>query len=389
MKAELRDYQVKARDAFLKAGKGTLALHSGSGKTITLAAIIDTLLKRKESGMFASAVIVPTIDLVFQTQKVMEEQGIPNVIVLTYAKAAKLSEEFWNAFDLLVFDEAHHLGGTERGAWQRLLIPAFKARYALGLTATPPTDPENILLRTLPILYTRTLGEGTDEGFAAPVEVRPSPVQLTDEERKEYARLTDMIRLATSGGSMARAYTRLVGHDPETGEKLFGGQVMTQRKQLVAMAEQKFVALQDIVEKVLGLCDCGPYRPVGAPNRLFIWSEYLDALEKAKEVLNRNGPIAELVTGKTPKAERKRLLTEAWGRDFPVLLIARIGEEGLDYPEVAHGIIIAGAKTNRQNMQRIGRLLRPMPGKTAKLWLIFAAGTMEEKLLHVIDQVTE
>jgi superfamily II DNA or RNA helicase len=112
------------------------------------------------------------------------------------------------------------------------------------------------------------------------------------------------------------------------------------------------------------------------------------ALEKAKEILNRNGPIAELVTGKTPKKKRRRLFA-AWGTEFPVLLLARLGEEGLDYPEVAHGIVIAGAKTSRQNLQRIGRLLRPMPGKVAKLWLIFAEGTMEERLLNVIDKATD
>jgi len=406
VKSELRAYQREAVDAFLAAirdgrGKGILAIHSGAGKTVIAAAIAEAL-SRKEFGAlgaeipagsgrspFVTLVVVPTLDLIDQTKKVMDREGIHNVVVITYAKASRLEndERFWESFDLLIFDEVHHL--AESGAWQRLLVPAFQAPYALGLSATPPTDPENILLRTLPILYTRTLGEGTDEGFAAPVEVRPVPVQLTDEERKEYARLTDMIRLAVSGGSMSQAYTRLVGHDPETGEKLFGGQVMTQRKQLVAMAENKLDALVDIVEELLALsedcnCDAKP------PRRLFVWSEYIDALELAKGVLNRlHGPIAELVTGKTPKAERKRLLTEAWGRDFPVLLIARIGEEGLDYPEVAHGIIIAGAKTSRQNMQRIGRLLRPMPGKTAKLWLIFAEGTMEEKLLHAIDRVTD
>jgi superfamily II DNA or RNA helicase len=399
VKTELRPYQKEAVDAFLAAGKGILAIHSGAGKTVIAAAIAEALARKKfgvlgaeipaGSGRspFVTLVVVPTLDLIDQTMKVMDREGIPNVMVITYAKASRLEndEKFWESFDLLIFDEVHHL--AQPGAWQRLLVPAFQSPYALGLSATPPTDPENILLRALPILYTRTLGEGTDEGFAAPVEVRPVPVKLTDAERKEYARLTDMIRLA---GSPPQAYTRLVGHDPETGEKLFGGQVMTQRKILVAMAENKLDALVEIVEELLGLsedCNCDAPAP---PRRLFVWSEFIDSLDLAKGVLNSlHGPIAELVTGKTPKAERKRLLTEAWGRDFPVLLIARIGEEGLDYPEVAHGIIIAGAKTSRQNMQRIGRLLRPMPGKTAKLWLIFTEGTMEEKLLNVIDQVID
>ena len=151
------------------------------------------------------------------------------------------------------------------------------------------------------------------------------------------------------------------------------------------MAEQKFVMLQDLIEQILHLCDCYPEDEPGA-DRVLVWSEYVSVLEKAKEMLNRNGPIAEFVSGKTPKKERAEIWKK-WGKDFPVLLAAKVAEEGVDVPEVDVGIIIAGAKTTRQNMQRLGRLLRPMPGKTAKLWLIFAEGTMEEKLLHVIDAV--
>ena len=312
-------------------------------------------------------------------------------MVITYAKSSKLEadEKFWKSFDLIIFDEVHHL--AQPGAWQRLLVPAFQAPFALGLTATPPTDPENIMLRTLPILYTRTLAEGTDEGYAAPIEVRPVPIKLVDEERKRYTELTEMIRLAhVEGGSPARAYTALVGEDPENpGQKLFGGQVMTRRKQLVAMAEEKFERLTKLIMEI------------GQPNdRIFVWSEYVDALEHAKDHLDVQSHRAEwndgrayqytsaIVTGKTPKAERKRLLTEEWGKSFRILLVAKIGEEGLDYPEVELGVILAGARTTRQNMQRIGRLLRPSPGKNARLWVIFAEATFEEKLLNMIDMVS-
>jgi superfamily II DNA or RNA helicase len=61
----------------------------------------------------------------------------------------------------------------------------------------------------------------------------------------------------------------------------------------------------------------------------------------------------------------------------------------MDYRDLEVGIVIAGARTSRQAMQRLGRLLRPASGKTARLWILFGEGTMEEKLLTVIDAVTE
>lgn len=390
---KLREYQQEAIDAFLKAGKGTLKMHSGSGKTVTAAAIIEALTERKSNEIgspvpFYTTFIVPTIDLVEQTKKVMAREGIQNVVVMTYAKASRLQEsEVWDIVDLIIFDEAHHLG-KDGGAWQRLLINAYKAPYALGLTATPPTDPENVMLRVLPILYERTLGEGTDEGFAAPVEVRPIAVKLSDDEREKYAELTEKIRILISRHGVDYYQSRVYEIDQE-GRKIYGGMLTTERKQLVAHAAQKFVVLRELVEKILHLNSLLPSDELGpAPTRVLVWTEYVDVLEKAKAELNRNGPIAELITGKTKKKERARLWAE-WGTTYPVLLTARVADEGIDVPECEIGIIIAGARTRRQNMQRIGRLLRPLPGKVAKLWVVFAENTFEEKLLNMIDAVTE
>jgi RNA polymerase primary sigma factor len=46
-------------------------------------------------------------------------------------------------------------------------------------------------------------------------------------------------------------------------------------------------------------------------------------------------------------------------------------------PEVATGIIIASGKSTRQLVQRQGRLMRPVEGKTAKLYVVYAESTYE------------
>ncbi len=132
-----------------------------------------------------------------------------------------------------------------------------------------------------------------------------------------------------------------------------------------------------------------------APSRLLIWSEYLDALYEAKRVLDRLAELrpdsritSRVVTGKTPKKERQHIL-ETWGLEFRILLTAKVAEEGLNAPQCAHGIVIAGARTSRQAMQRLGRLLRPLPGKIAKIWLIFNERTIEERLINVVDKVSD
>jgi len=373
MKAVLRLYQTEALNEFLTKKHGTIAFAPGLGKTITACAAIEALMSKATTentsrgmGMFWTLVVVPTLDLLNQWERVLKEQGIQNTNVITYALASRMaqdddSKEFED-YSLIILDEVHHV--AEGPAFKRILIPVFEAPFALGLTSTPPTDPENLLLRVLPVLYTRTFEQGLNEGYAAPIEVHPVPVKLTNEERKKYNELTEAIRVH---------FLR---------RKDFASPLFTKRKQLVSMATGKFDALVDLVATIVDQDN---------PTRIFLWSEYVDALKEAKRCLDATEDpriTSAVVTGETPKKERIRLITEDWGKIFRILLTAKVAEEGLDSPETAHGIILAGARTSRQNVQRVGRLLRPVPGKKAKLWVIFAEATIEEKLMKVIDEVT-
>ena len=320
-------------------------------------------------GPFLTLVITLTLELKTQWRKVLDEQEVGDeVLIITYAKAGRMLDNarFWAAFSLIILDEAHH---TAEGAqWSRILVPVFKAKYALGLTSTPPTDPKNPLLRVLPIVYTRTFEEGLEEGYAAPLKTFTVPVKLLDEEREKYEELTDKIRVCIQRAGSVDAAVRREGN------------LFTARKKLVTMAEGKFEALVNLVNEI-------NFQEHPNPTRVFAWSEYVDALEHAHDHLRGAGITSEFVHGALPKQQRREIF-EQWGRTFQVLLLAKLGEEGLDVPECAHGVILAGARTSRQNVQRIGRLLRPMPGKEAKLWLIYAENTMEERLVDLIDEVT-
>ncbi len=362
MNVELREYQKEAVQVFLSASKGTVKAAPGSGKTIIALACAAGLTLR--NGFTRTLVITPTIDLTQQWQRFFQRYGfgVGEYDVITYAKAARLvdREDFWPRYDFIIADEMHHL--QVGPAFMRILIPIFKARYALGLSATPPTDPENTALRVLPVVYEYSLAESREEGYAAPVEVHPIAVQLTDEERKKYAELTEEIRVHM---------LRRPGN--------FKNPVFTKRKMVVTMAEQKFIKLADVIDGI---------NATDAPRLILVWSEFVSALEEAHRILTERGISSEFVHGEMSK-QRRREIFQSWGQQFQVLLAARLMEEGVDFPEIAHGILIAGAKTTRQTVQRVGRLLRPMPNKTARLWVLFCERTMEEEIVQLIDMVTE
>ena len=53
--------------------------------------------------------------------------------------------------------------------------------------------------------------------------------------------------------------------------------------------------------------------------------------------------------------------------------------EGLDLPDISNAILSSLlVKSSRTYVQRIGRILRPVPGKRVKLFLVYVKNTLEE-----------
>ena len=65
---------------------------------------------------------------------------------------------------------------------------------------------------------------------------------------------------------------------------------------------------------------------------------------------------------------------------YRILASGKVLDEGIDVPEANVGIIISGTGTKRQFIQRLGRLLRPMPDKKAYLYEIITSKTSEISL---------
>ena len=55
-------------------------------------------------------------------------------------------------------------------------------------------------------------------------------------------------------------------------------------------------------------------------------------------------------------------------------------DEGIDVPECGIAVMIASGMTIRQLVQRKGRIMRPREGKIAKLYVVYAYGSVEAKI---------
>jgi superfamily II DNA or RNA helicase len=83
------------------------------------------------------------------------------------------------------------------------------------------------------------------------------------------------------------------------------------------------------------------------------------------------------ITHRTPREERDEILQRFRSSEYKRVLTSRVLDEGVDVPDASIAVILSGSGSNRQFVQRLGRILRPSPGKQAVLFELVSAGTVE------------
>lgn len=363
----IRTYQREALRAWNAAGRrGVVVLPTGSGKTrVAIAAMarmgVPTLC------------LVPTRVLVDQwCDEIGAHQGHPigrygdgkrdlaPVTVSTYASALRHMHELGNRFDLLVVDEAHHFGsGTHDEALEMCTAPA-----RLGLTATPVLEPgaaRRVGDLIGPTVYELAIGDlaGT---FLAEFDVVTIGVDLSPDERERYDRRVAIYRAARvlffrgdpdgTWGEFARAAAR-------TADGRAALSAWREARRLVSFCDEKRRAVGELLA-----------RHRDARVLVFV-SDNVAAYAIAAEHL-----IMPL-TCDIGRGERDEALERFRKGELRALVSARVLNEGLDVPAAEVAIVVGGSLGAREHVQRIGRLLRPVPGKRAVVYELVTRDTAE------------
>ncbi|MFX1465532.1 MAG: DEAD/DEAH box helicase, partial [Promethearchaeota archaeon] len=191
----LRPYQEDALSEWIENDyRGIICLPTGTGKTfLGLTAIHQTKSR--------TLIIVPTINLLHQWRRnVIEGLKIPKenigiwgggkqelneITITTYDSAHIYVKRFQSAFDLLIFDEVHHLPAPT----YRVIAEGTIASKRLGLSATPERSDE--LHRDLDFLvgkvvYRTEHEELVDDGYVAPFKLKTITIELAEDEQRRY-----------------------------------------------------------------------------------------------------------------------------------------------------------------------------------------------------------
>ncbi len=362
-------HQTEAVDSWWRSrGQGVVVLPTGTGKTyVAILAIARTARP--------ALVITPTLDLLNQWYgELLAAFGAPigliggghydlqPITVSTYDSAYIHADRWANRYGLLVFDECHHLPGPSYS----LAATGSLAPFRLGLTATPErADGQDIAYSDLigPIIYRREIKELSGE-FLADYQTRRLLVPLTEQEQSEYNSARKIYReyIEQHGISLggANGWRRFIFEASRTKEGWAAYQAYKTYKKLERSAAGKMVVLAELLHK-------------HAQDRAIIFTaDNATVYQIAREFL------IPAITHQTKTRERSLVLDRFRCGEYSAVVTSQVLNEGVDVPEANVGIVLSGTSTIRENVQRLGRLLRKKGAKQAILYEIVASGTMEE-----------
>lgn len=363
----LRPYQEQALEAWEKAGaRGLVALPPGSGKTRL--GVFAILAKR-----VPALILVPTRPLLRQWMEALAkfypgpvgawgdgDRATHPITVSTYASAAGQLERFGDHFDLLVIDEAHHLSSPQLSDIARMATAPLR----LGLSGSPPEDSaarsmmEDVLGATCFSLPVARL-TGT---YLAPYEIKILLAKLERDERDAYERLRGIFfRAFRPFAESSREFTwgEFVQQASASAEGREALRALRASREILAMARNKLFLLDTLLDA---------HR---SDPKLIFTGDNRAAYEISRRFL------LPAITCDTKRAERVEILERFARGTYRAVVSARVLNEGLDVPEASVAIVTGGTSSPLEHAQRIGRLLRPAPGKRAIVYELVAPGTAD------------
>ena len=381
-------YQRDAVQAWLDAGRqGIFEMATGTGKTFTALACVDAV--RERDGRVLCLVAVPLEHLVAQwrgealkffsglvpiicdssnprwpaqlaSAALDVSQGVRSfaMAIGTYASLSSpgLTAMRWTTMPnvplMLVGDEAHRAGAS---VYRKALLPMATMRLALSATPVrwydePGTSFINEYFGAIAYSFPleraiSDINPSTGRTYLVPFEYHPVFAELNDAERRDYAQITlKLARMASSGQTDDEAFKMLA----------------IRRARIIKNAAAKQDALAGILDSLGNRVE---HLLVYCTERQ---TEWVRAQLFARNI--RFGMFTmEQGTKPSPKfgglSEREYLLKQFASGAVQALVAIKCLDEGVDVPPARMSILLASSSSPIEHIQRLGRILRPFPGK--------------------------
>lgn len=375
---KLREYQKEAINKWFKNKfNGILEMATGTGKTITaisaMVKVIETCnLKNFPCGM---VIVVPYKSLLEQWTEDLSRFNIypimcydnknlwgdslkvkidafnnniiKNLFIIT-TNSTFNGKEFQNLLSninndyILCIDEMHH-AATEN----YLSNLPRKCKLRLGLSATLQSNHNSKNINKLihyfdKIVYTFDMKRAIDEGFLTPYYYYPIFVELTEEEKYEYLKLSKKIG-------------KLMSVCDEDDECLTS--LLMKRARIIGSAQNKLKVLKSMKTYVKN-----------THFNIFYCGDKIEGDDKFiykvnRIVANDFGLKTHTFTSEENKYERQKILQDFKDKKLDAISAIRCLDEGIDIPELRRAFILSSSTNPKEFIQRRGRILRKAKNK--------------------------
>ena len=365
---ELRTEQTAAVNAWSETRRGVVVMPTGTGKT-------EVALRIMADQACSTLIVAPIRDLMYQWHKrILNGLGydagiigdntfnVKPVSVTTFDSACIHMPKLGNRFQLLVFDECHHLPGPIRSDAARMSIAPMR----LGLTATLERgDGQHTLLDDLigPLVYRLEISQVRGSSLAE-FDIFRVPVFLNVRERVRYDQLAEVVSsyvYERRQDDSNFTWRSLCAETQHSGQASVIMRAYREKKSIEDRAEEKLRVLEDLFRL-----------HHGTPMIIFAGSNAM-----AHDVSRRF--LIPCLLNHCGKAERIDYLDGLRDGVYPAIVANQVLDEGVDLPEVKIAVVIGGMASTRQAKQRLGRILRRRGNERAILYEVVAKDTNETK----------
>ncbi|MGD1821631.1 MAG: DEAD/DEAH box helicase [Pleomorphochaeta sp.] len=312
----------------------------------------------------------------------------------TFSKTI-LDEQNEGNSHLLILDECHHYSSPENSKIFEFLTNKkydTKQYFSLGLSATPKTITSSYTTeKTIgPIFYNYSISKAMKDNIINECVIYNIKLSFTEEEALEYDVVSKQI---------SRLISILYSKFPELKKtKMNLDQFITSLKKIIRTEDeelggmalsilQKLRERQDILYNansrllaVINLIDL-----LFDTKKIIIFTERIIQVDALYFRLNKKykGKIAKYHSNMEEWEKQSALESYRIGSS-KILLTCKALDEGLNIPSSDIGIILSGNAQERQRIQRLGRILRKVKGKSqSSLFYCYLGDTVEKnKLLN-------
>lgn len=326
----LRDYQLETVQTAIKRTRGVVWAATGAGKTEIAAGIVES-------------VPVHWLFVVHRTQ--LGLQARERYLRRTGQEAGVIAEGEW---------DPHIKPG------HGLTVATFQSLYAAlkgdrdGSVRAWLATVGGVIVDECHVLPADTFRSVLDHVVNAYWRIGVSGTPLARGDKKAmhligclgsvFYRITAQQLIAA--GLLAKPIIRLVDHTASSDKKTWQGAY----NDIVATGKTRNKLVVDLALKAAKPC--------------VVFTKALKQGKLVTKAIQRAGLRVEYVDGSTPTPSRQAAVTRLERGDIDVIVASVVMNEGIDIPELRSVVMAAGGSSTIAALQRVGRGMRVVPGKT-------------------------